>query len=164
MNMNAVSPSQFRRLAGADASRVTAILKEPGMGVALFVDSDNRKLLMSYGTWKAQIPHRVPPGSVGEMTLRAYCPPGEAGPQEMVSPLLLGVRRQQEDTYQIPTRPWSEQGSRTELPGDRMASTPSCPRSGSSRNRCRGGSRSLMNASRRRPLLRPNRLPSPRPA
>jgi hypothetical protein len=37
----------------------------------------------------------------------------------MVSPLLLGVRRQQEDTYQIPARLWSEQGSRTEHPGQR---------------------------------------------
>jgi hypothetical protein len=105
MNTNAVSPSAMKRLAGADAAKVAAILKEPGQGVALFQDSSGRnRMVMSYGTFRAELPNRYPPGSVGEMALVACTPPAAGGgPEEVVSPLLIGVRQQQE-TPQFPTK------------------------------------------------------------
>jgi hypothetical protein len=119
MNNNVVSPSAMKRLAAADAAKVAAILKEPGQGVALYRDSSGNNLLMSYGVYKAQIPHRFPPGSVGEMQLLAYCPPSATSQaEEMISPLLIGVREQQR-IPQFPTK-WANAPSRTEHPGDRI--------------------------------------------
>jgi hypothetical protein len=118
VNANHVTPNQLRRVPGVDANRAVAILKEPGLGVAVYSDGTNT-MTMSYGTYKAQLASRFPPANCGELTLRAYCPPmSESAPQEMVSPLLLGVRQQQEETYQIPTRLWGGP-SRTEHPGQR---------------------------------------------
>jgi hypothetical protein len=55
-------------------------------------------------TCQAEIAHRYSPSNWGEFTLRARCPPGgESAPQELVSPLLLGVR-QQAEAPQMPTK------------------------------------------------------------
>jgi hypothetical protein len=108
----------MRRLAGDGAGRVNAILNEPGMGAALYVDSANNKLLMSYGTFRAQLPSRFCPGSVGEMTLLAYCPPAGSGTEPMVSPFFVGVR-EQDRIPQIPTK-WANVPSKTVHPGDRV--------------------------------------------
>jgi hypothetical protein len=109
------------QLAGRDAPKVDATLKQPGLGIAIYQDAGAiNRMVMSYGTFRAELPGRYPPANCGELTLRAWCPPmSESSLQDMVSPLLLGVRQQQEQTYQIPTRLWSERGSRTEHPGQR---------------------------------------------
>jgi hypothetical protein len=118
MNTNQVPPSQLRRMCSAeDRSRVDAILAQPGMGCAIYEDSSGNRLLMSYGTYKAQLPSRYCPGNVGDMSLRAYTP-AKGGEAAMVSPAKIGAQAQQ-DTPQFPTR-WANEGSRTELPGQRI--------------------------------------------
>jgi hypothetical protein len=82
-----VPPSHLKHLAGDAGGGIDEILSRPGMGAALFSDGSNR-MVMSYGTYRAEIPHRFPPGAVGTMALAAYCPPGPAGPTTMRSPLL----------------------------------------------------------------------------
>jgi hypothetical protein len=118
MNTNQVPPSQLRRMCRAeDRSQVDAILAQPGMGAALYQDSSGNRLLMSYGTYKAQLPSRYCPGSVGDMALLAYTP-AKGGEADMVSPAMIGAQAQQ-DTPQFPTR-WANEPSRTELPGQRI--------------------------------------------
>ena len=117
MPAQAVSPSQLQKLSGSEAGNVKAILANAGFGAALYVSDQGQNLVLSYGTWKAQIPGQCP-SNYGDMTLRAYCPPKGSDTQEMVSPLLRG-RQQQEDIPQIPTRLFGPP-SQTIHAGDRV--------------------------------------------
>jgi hypothetical protein len=108
-------------MAGADAPKVDAALSRPSMGAALYSDAGGvNTIVLSYGTWQAELPGRYPPSNWGEFTLLAYCPPGtDSAPAEMVSPLLTGVR-QQDKMPQITAPPRSPSvtvhpGSRTGL-------------------------------------------------
>jgi hypothetical protein len=86
------------------------------MGAALYAGGGN-KIVLSYGTHEADIGHRYPPGACGDLVLQAYCPPAATtGPQGMVSPLLSGVR-QQDEMPQIAAPPRGQ--SRTVFPGQR---------------------------------------------
>jgi hypothetical protein len=120
VNTNAVSKAQLKQLAPPEQrTKIDQALAQPGIGAALYVDSAGNKLVLGYGTFRAELPSRFCPASVGDMTLRAYTPPAAVGgPEEMVSPLLIGVRQQQE-TPQFPTK-WANAPSQTEHPGDRI--------------------------------------------
>jgi hypothetical protein len=111
-------------MGGADANKVEGILSQPAFGAALYgSERGDLKYILSYGTYKAQVPSRYPPSNYGELVLKAWCPPGGVPESEVgITPLKLAVQKAQEESYQIPTRLWPAEGplSTTEHPGSRV--------------------------------------------
>ena len=61
-----VSPSQMRALVPPDLKpKVASIMRQPGMGCAFYTDGANAQMLMSYGTYQADLPGRYCPGYAG---------------------------------------------------------------------------------------------------
>jgi hypothetical protein len=122
-----VTPSQIKRLASPeDRSKIDATLREPGMGVALFSDSTgDMTMLMSFGTFKAELPGRYPPGACGDLALAAWCPPGtSAADEEKISPVKRALQNAAEQNPSLPTR-WAPPSQiRTEFPGEHGRSSP----------------------------------------
>jgi hypothetical protein len=122
-----ITPGQMRALAGQDfKAKIDAIRGQPGMGVALYTDNQGNDLVVSYGTFRAEVPSRYCPSNYGDLSLAAFVPPGSTtgtAQEEMVSPLKLAVQDSAETFPQLPTR-WHYGGSVTEHPGAHGRSSP----------------------------------------
>ena len=127
MTAQAVSRSQLKRLSSANAKKVDQILAQPGMGCALYTDSTgDMAMLMSYGTFRAEMPSRYPAGSCGSLALAAYCPPGATGAadDEMIFPVKAALQNPAEQLPQIPSRFAPPGQIRTEFPAEHGRTSP----------------------------------------
>jgi hypothetical protein len=115
-----VTRSQLKRLSSADAKKIDQVMDQPSMGCALYTDNQGNGLVVSYGTFRAEVPSRYCPSNYGDLALAAFVPPESitgATDGQMVSPLKLAVQHSAETFPQLPTR-WHYGGSVTEHPGE----------------------------------------------
>jgi hypothetical protein len=95
-------------------------MREQGVGLGLYTDDRSlSKVVVSFGRRDTDIPGRFPSSNFGALQLEVYVLPGPAPEGPKVSPVKAYLDNPDNRVPQVPTRLWSEEGSRTEHPGFR---------------------------------------------
>jgi hypothetical protein len=65
-----VSRSQLKSMSSANARKIDQVLGQPALGCALYSDGHGNDLVVSYGTFRAEVPSQFCPSNYGTFPWR----------------------------------------------------------------------------------------------